>query len=140
MYNADDQVSHNGTLYRAKWWTQNEDPATHSGQWDVWENQGACGSGARITDLKVSQTNQQIITYPNPFTESFTVDLEVHESAPTRVIVYNTAGQLVHEQSLGILGKGTHHHSINALHLPEGIYFCHVSIGDQLIIRKMIKQ
>ncbi|WP_421897863.1 glycosyl hydrolase family 18 protein [Marinoscillum sp.] len=140
VYVADDQVSHNGTLYRAKWWTQNEDPSTHSGQWDVWENQGACGSGARIADLNVSQTSRQVLAYPNPFTESFTLDMEVHESSPVKVVVYNTAGQLMHEQSLGIIGKGNHHHAINTLHLPAGIYFCHLNIGDQLIIRKMIKQ
>ena len=38
--NVASQNSHN---YSAKWWTQNESPATHSGQWDVWADQGACG-------------------------------------------------------------------------------------------------
>jgi chitinase len=38
--NVASQNSHN---YGAKWWTQNESPATHSGQWDVWADQGACG-------------------------------------------------------------------------------------------------
>jgi chitinase len=40
--NVASQNSHN---YSAKWWTQNESPATHSGQWDVWADQGACGGG-----------------------------------------------------------------------------------------------
>jgi chitinase len=39
--NSASQNSHN---YTAKWWTQNESPATHSGQWDVWADGGACGS------------------------------------------------------------------------------------------------
>ncbi|QNN50852.1 chitinase [Phycicoccus endophyticus] len=34
-----------GHAYTAKWWTQNEDPATHSGQWDVWVDDGACSGG-----------------------------------------------------------------------------------------------
>ncbi len=39
-------VSQNGHNYKAKWWTQGESPATHSGQWDVWADQGSCsGSG-----------------------------------------------------------------------------------------------
>jgi chitinase len=38
--NVASQNSHN---YSAKWWTQNESPATHSGQWDVWADQGTCG-------------------------------------------------------------------------------------------------
>lgn len=36
VYLANDIVIHQGKLYRAKWWTQGEDPAT-SGQWGVWE-------------------------------------------------------------------------------------------------------
>jgi chitinase len=42
VYTQGNQVSQNGTKYTAKWWTQNESPATHSGQWDVWINNGAC--------------------------------------------------------------------------------------------------
>jgi chitinase len=41
-YTQGGQVSQNGHKYTAKWWTQNESPATHSGQWDVWTDNGAC--------------------------------------------------------------------------------------------------
>jgi chitinase len=40
------QNSHN---YTAKWWTQNESPATHSGQWDVWADNGTCGGSTPTT-------------------------------------------------------------------------------------------
>jgi chitinase len=42
VYTAGNQVSQNGHKYTAKWWTQNESPATHSGQWDVWADNGTC--------------------------------------------------------------------------------------------------
>ncbi|MEV7621905.1 glycoside hydrolase family 19 protein [Actinoplanes sp. NPDC089786] len=45
VYVADNVASQSGHNYRAKWWTQNDSPATHSGQWDVWADQGACGGG-----------------------------------------------------------------------------------------------
>jgi chitinase len=35
-------VSYNGYVYTSKWWTQGEEPDTHSGQYDVWVNKGAC--------------------------------------------------------------------------------------------------
>ncbi|MEV6846070.1 chitinase [Actinoplanes sp. NPDC051411] len=41
-YNGGATVSQNGHKYTAKWWTQNESPATHSGQWDVWTDNGTC--------------------------------------------------------------------------------------------------
>jgi chitinase len=43
IYTGGNQASQSGHNYTAKWWTQNESPATHSGQWDVWADNGACG-------------------------------------------------------------------------------------------------
>src|SRR4051794_9780321 len=43
VYVKDNVASQSGHNYTAKWWTQNESPATHSGQWDVWIDNGACG-------------------------------------------------------------------------------------------------
>ncbi|WP_304451705.1 glycosyl hydrolase family 18 protein [Nocardiopsis sp. YSL2] len=41
VYTNGDTVSHEGTVYRAKWWTRGEEPGT-TGQWGVWETVGAC--------------------------------------------------------------------------------------------------
>jgi chitinase len=43
IYVGGNSASQNGHNYGAKWWTTNESPATHSGQWDVWADQGTCG-------------------------------------------------------------------------------------------------
>jgi hypothetical protein len=43
IYTNGNSASQSGHNYTAKWWTQNESPATHSGQWDVWADKGACG-------------------------------------------------------------------------------------------------
>jgi chitodextrinase len=41
VYTAGSRVQHLGTIYRAQWWTQNENPST-TGQWGVWANEGPC--------------------------------------------------------------------------------------------------
>ncbi|MBB1256319.1 chitinase C-terminal domain-containing protein [Streptomyces sp. OF3] len=41
VYNGGDQVSWNDRTWKAKWWTQNDEPGT-TGQWGVWEDLGAC--------------------------------------------------------------------------------------------------
>jgi chitinase len=43
VYVKDNQSSQNGRNYTAKWWTQNESPATNSSQWAVWADNGVCG-------------------------------------------------------------------------------------------------
>ncbi|MFG6447883.1 glycosyl hydrolase family 18 protein [Roseateles sp. BYS180W] len=35
-------VQLNNQAYQAKWWTQNQSPATNAGAWDVWKSLGAC--------------------------------------------------------------------------------------------------
>ncbi|WP_229399250.1 chitinase C-terminal domain-containing protein [Micromonospora okii] len=40
-YSGGSIVQHENRRYRSKWWTQGENPA-NSGQWGVWEAQGAC--------------------------------------------------------------------------------------------------
>src|SRR3954467_11031918 len=49
VYVKDNVASQNSHNYTAKRWTQNESPATHSGQWDVWTDGGVCGSGTPPT-------------------------------------------------------------------------------------------
>jgi chitinase len=44
IYVNGNTASQNQHNFTAKWWTQNESPATHSGQWDVWADNGACGA------------------------------------------------------------------------------------------------
>jgi chitinase len=44
VYVNGNTAAQNGHNYTAKWWTQNESPATHSGQWDVWADNGVCGT------------------------------------------------------------------------------------------------
>lgn len=42
VYTQGKQAQHNGIKYRANWWTQGDNPAQNSGQWQVWTNQGSC--------------------------------------------------------------------------------------------------
>ncbi|GAA2613209.1 chitinase [Paractinoplanes durhamensis] len=49
VYVGGNSASQNGHNYTAKWWTQNESPATHSGQWDVWADNGTCGTSTPTT-------------------------------------------------------------------------------------------
>jgi chitinase len=54
VYVGGDKASHKGVEYRAKWWTQGEEPGT-TGEWGVWESLGACGGGTGPTDPPTTQ-------------------------------------------------------------------------------------
>lgn len=41
-YVGGSEVQHLGRKYKARWWTQGQDPATNNNSWQVWEDLGAC--------------------------------------------------------------------------------------------------
>ncbi|MBB4747687.1 carbohydrate-binding protein [Actinoplanes lobatus] len=49
VYVKDNVASQNGHNYTAKWWTQNESPATNSSEWAVWIDNGVCGGTTNPT-------------------------------------------------------------------------------------------
>ncbi|MGW7457379.1 glycoside hydrolase family 19 protein [Streptomyces sp. NPDC054797] len=49
VYTNGMNASYGGHNWQAKWWTQGETPGT-TGQWGVWSDQGACGSGGQEPD------------------------------------------------------------------------------------------
>ena len=68
IYTGGNTVSHNGNEWRAKWWTQGEEPGT-TGQWGVWEDLGACSGGATATPNPTNTpgvTNTPIPTATSP--------------------------------------------------------------------------
>lgn len=50
-------VSHNGTKYENKWWTQNNDPATNSGTDGVWINKGTCVASSSSVPSSISSSS-----------------------------------------------------------------------------------
>jgi chitinase len=62
-------VSYNGHKYTAKWWTQGEQPDTHSGQYDVWTDNGPCSGGTTSPTPSPSPTRTTSPT-PSPTTAS----------------------------------------------------------------------
>ena len=48
VYTDGNKVSFNGNLYRANWWTQGNNPAQNSGQWQVWTLLSPCTAGGNV--------------------------------------------------------------------------------------------
>lgn len=52
VYTQGNRVSHNGQIYEAQWWTQNENPST-TGQWGVWRVVGNCATSSSVVSSSV---------------------------------------------------------------------------------------
>ncbi|WP_442814658.1 carbohydrate-binding protein [Streptomyces sp. NBC_01808] len=42
VYNSGAEVSLKGRVWRAKWWTQDQEPGPTAGEWGVWQDVRAC--------------------------------------------------------------------------------------------------
>ncbi|KJY92445.1 chitinase [Pseudoalteromonas piscicida] len=58
VYRQGDITQSQNQAYEAKWYSQNDNPAGHSGPYDVWRSLGACATGS-------GQTPSVVLTSPN---------------------------------------------------------------------------
>lgn len=63
VYNGGDQVQHEGNAYKARYWTQNNNPA-QAGEWGEWENLGACSDTSPV-DPPVNEVPTVTLTSPS---------------------------------------------------------------------------
>ena len=113
VYVKDNIISHNGKRWKAKWWTQNEEPGTAS-QWGVWEDLGVCNSSRLIASTHVqSFTTEGISLYPNPSSENITIAQNGQVLSNVHIRIIDIEGKTVIETDQG---------TINVSSLPQGLY------------------
>jgi len=85
-----------------------------------------------IFDFDVSQN------YPNPFTGTSVVKVNVRQSTVLSLEIVNMMGQKVYTVETGIANRGMNEITIDASNLTTGIYFYTVRAGETAITKKMI--
>jgi len=81
--------------------------------------------------------------YPNPFNDGTTIAYEVTRKGRVKLVVYNIAGQRVKtlvdgEQGAGIYLTAWEGRNGEGRQMGSGIYLCHLSLGSQVRIRRMV--
>jgi photosystem II stability/assembly factor-like uncharacterized protein len=90
-------------------------------------------------DKPVMTNTLKLIVYPNPFSNSTTIEYDLEESAKVSLMIFNHLGQqvevLVNEEQ----ARGTHQVQWDAGDLLAGVYYCLLKTGKHLITEKIIK-
>ena len=87
----------------------------------------------------INQNASQLTVYPNPFTNSTTIQFELLKYGYTELSIYNHLGQRIEIVFEGNMHAGKQKTILNTSNLPSGIYFCRLEVGDQVIMKKIIK-
>ena len=77
--------------------------------------------------------------FPNPFTESATLRIDVTEQMDMQITLYNVAGVMVAELMNEHVDPGRHHILLNAAELTSGTYYYRVVTPGTIVTNKIVK-
>jgi len=105
-----------------------------------------CSTGSSSVDLRSSTPAKaapnalESKVYPNPFHDAFTLDLELPEDAPVSIGLHSLDGQMVRQLLRNeVMSAGLHRLTIDASHLPDGMYVLHIESGNQTLTQKVVR-
>ena len=114
-----------------------------NGEIDIHDNAPGCNSQQGVEEACASSVVEvpyinNLSIYPNPFSNSITMEFEIEQPEIVTIIMYNFLG----EQVEGIMErKAVGHQKIewDCEGLPAGIYFCVLKTNEGMWTTKMIK-
>jgi hypothetical protein len=127
-------VSYQGNLYTAKWWSQGEDPATHSCTDCSWKLVGTCGTAARAALAKNSADLAQLSVYPNPVGAGSRLTVELGEQyAQVQLVLTDLSGRKLAAFSY----QNTRLAELTMPALPKGMLLLQIKAGKDSFTRKI---
>lgn len=101
-----------------------------TGQNDPWmeETQMSERTGNRFSEFKV---------FPNPAHNYLEINTDVEVDKPTKIILYNSLGQIVEMEKLSVLEKGNTRINFNQ-NLNTGIYHLEVQTDDEMLHQERV--
>jgi hypothetical protein len=88
----------------------------------------------------VSSDEMDLVNYPNPFSGSTTIELQLKNNSFVRIFVVDLAGRTVSKIQEGNLTEGTHQFEFDGSNLPKGIYVAKVITDNSQKAVKMISK
>ncbi|CAN5863500.1 hypothetical protein BH11BAC7_BH11BAC7_21710 [soil metagenome] len=78
-----------------------------------------------------------VSVYPNPFSETTTVELNLLSNDVVVVEMFDMTGKLVTSQNEGELAAGKHNIALNGSNLADGMYFVKITAGTSVVTQKV---
>ena len=76
--------------------------------------------------------------YPNPFSETTTITVNLENAANLSMVVTNMLGQEVQNFERGSVQAGTYFFEVNGTNLEKGVYFYTVKADNSSVTKKMV--
>ena len=102
----------------------------YSYPWDACEDMG---------ERRAAPLIDQLSGAPNPFSESFTLNLDIAEAANISVQVFDLLGREIARRDAGLLQAGSHHLKGWGRDWQPGVYFIQIKDGRQTRTLRVLK-
>ncbi|MEO0473348.1 MAG: T9SS type A sorting domain-containing protein, partial [Bacteroidota bacterium] len=76
---------------------------------------------------------------PNPVEDELNVFFDLTNATQVHIQLLDLQGKKVRSQRAGLLHAGSHQLLQAMTDLPAGVYFLHISVGDESIVKKIQK-
>lgn len=105
------------------------------------------GEGDALTTTaltSVEAAHFQVTAFPNPFSQSITLQYTLNENAQVSAAIYNASGSLVAhllpqmEQSAGQHELEWNGKDAQGLTVPFGTYFCRLKVDNEVVVQKVV--
>ncbi|MCB2220987.1 MAG: T9SS type A sorting domain-containing protein [Bacteroidetes bacterium] len=92
-----------------------------------------------VGDHLVQSSMFEVRSYPNPVSEICTLEFELKSPEFVSITVFNSAGKKILQSKTKQYHSGEQQIQINMTGKNEGIYFCRIQAGNEIITKKIIK-
>ena len=89
-----------------------------------------------VTGIENEVANASLFLYPNPASQTAYLDLKITKPETVSIQMVNLLGQTVYAENLGTI-NGNQMIPMSVSNLPSGIYQLKVSVGDQVMTKKL---
>jgi hypothetical protein len=90
-----------------------------------------------VTSVAEVRANANVNIFPNPVTSQLNLQMNLEQSVPVSVEIFNLLGAKVYERNFGAIAAGNFSNTINVSELPEGIYLMRINAGNFPLTHKM---
>ena len=105
---------------------------------DIWRRSNICEKKTSSVSATFLQ-NEDIAIYPNPSLGEINIALNLYEKAEVDIALYTLQGQKINGNGVGYLNAGKH---LIPWRLPSGlaagIYYCVITVGEQVYHEKLL--
>lgn len=107
----------------------------------AWYTFNSGGLGCKENDVPMVVTGEleEMMVYPNPFSQAFDISFSLEEAAPVLLTITDVSGRLVKTVADESMPSGKHLLQVDASQLGAGFYFCVLRSGDQVEMKKVVK-